>query len=163
MDSRYLRDPRQRGRSGSDDDDRGPSPGAAQLGEEEGGLEEVEQRLLLSPLLATLPKREQMIIHLRFYRSMTQSEIAERMYVSKGTVRTHVSALLRKLGIGPRAGLTNGESGELLAEKKRERLIEYIAAHGPLDESPGASRLDLRRIEPPPTVRPASSQVDSLP
>ncbi len=74
-----------------DDDDRAPSP-AAQLGGEETGLEEVEQRLLLSPLLASLPKREQMIIHLRFYRGMTQSEIADRLGISQ----MHVSRLLAR-------------------------------------------------------------------
>ncbi len=52
-----------------DDDDRAPSPGAAQLGEDDTGLEEVEQRILLSPLIASLPKREQMIIRLRFFRA----------------------------------------------------------------------------------------------
>jgi len=38
-----------------DDDDRAPSPAAAQLGEDDTGLEEVEQRILLSPLIASLP------------------------------------------------------------------------------------------------------------
>src|SRR2546429_7050740 len=73
-----------------DDDDRAPSPAAAQLGEPDTGLEEVEQRMLLSPLIASLPKREQMIIHLRFFRGMTQSEIAARPGISQ----MHVSRLL---------------------------------------------------------------------
>jgi RNA polymerase sigma-B factor len=76
---------------GSDDDDRGPAP-AAQLGEDEPGLEEVEHRMLLSPLIASLPKREQMIIQLRFFRGMTQSEIAERLGISQ----MHVSRLLAR-------------------------------------------------------------------
>jgi RNA polymerase sigma-B factor len=75
-----------------DDDDRAPSPGAAQLGEDDTGLEEVEQRMLLSPLIASLPKREQMIIHLRFFRGMTQSEIAARLGISQ----MHVSRLLAR-------------------------------------------------------------------
>ncbi|TMK47092.1 MAG: RNA polymerase sigma factor SigF [Actinobacteria bacterium] len=74
-----------------DDDDRGASPAAAQLGEADTGLEEVEQRMLLSPLIASLPKREQMIIHLRFFRGMTQSEIAARLGISQ----MHVSRLQR--------------------------------------------------------------------
>jgi RNA polymerase sigma-B factor len=76
----------------TDDDDRAASPAAAQLGEDDTGLEEVEQRLLLSPLIASLPKREQMIIHLRFFRGMTQSEIAARLGISQ----MHVSRLLAR-------------------------------------------------------------------
>jgi RNA polymerase sigma-B factor len=76
---------------GSDDDERGPAP-ASQLGEDEPGLEEVEHRMLLSPLIASLPKREQMIIQLRFFRGMTQSEIAERLGISQ----MHVSRLLAR-------------------------------------------------------------------
>jgi RNA polymerase sigma-B factor len=75
-----------------DDDDRAQSPAAAQLGEADSGLEEVEQRMLLSPLIASLPKREQMIIHLRFFRGMTQSEIAGRLGISQ----MHVSRLLAR-------------------------------------------------------------------
>ncbi|MGH9002556.1 MAG: RNA polymerase sigma factor SigF [Acidimicrobiia bacterium] len=76
----------------NDDEDRTPGPVAAQLGSDEVGLEEVEQRMLLSPLIATLPKREQMIIHLRFFRGMTQSEIADRLGISQ----MHVSRLLAR-------------------------------------------------------------------
>ena len=76
----------------ADDDDRAQSPAAAQLGEDDTGLEEVEQRMLLSPLVASLPKREQMIIHLRFFRGMTQSEIASRLGISQ----MHVSRLLAR-------------------------------------------------------------------
>ncbi len=75
-----------------DDEDRAQSPAAAQLGEDDTGLEEVEQRMLLSPLIASLPKREQMIIHLRFFRGMTQSEIAARLGISQ----MHVSRLLAR-------------------------------------------------------------------
>jgi len=75
-----------------EDEDRGPNPATAQLGEDDTGLEEVEQRMLLSPLIAALPKREQMIIHLRFFRGMTQSEIAARLGISQ----MHVSRLLAR-------------------------------------------------------------------
>jgi len=82
-----------------DDDDRTASPAAAHLGEDDSGLAEVEQRMLLSPLIASLPKREQMIIHLRFFRGMTQSEIAARLGISQ----MHVSRLLARRG-RPRLG-----------------------------------------------------------
>jgi RNA polymerase sigma-B factor len=76
----------------SDEEDRAPGMAAAQLGEDDTGLDEVEHRLLLSPLIASLPKREQMIIHLRFFRGMTQSEIAIRLGISQ----MHVSRLLAR-------------------------------------------------------------------
>jgi RNA polymerase sigma-B factor len=75
-----------------DDEDRAQNPAAAQLGEDDTGIEEVEQRMLLSPLIASLPKREQMIVHLRFFRGMTQSEIAARLGISQ----MHVSRLLAR-------------------------------------------------------------------
>jgi RNA polymerase sigma-B factor len=86
-------------------DDEERSAGAvAQLGTDEPGMEEVEHRLLLSPLLESLPKREQMIIQLRFFRGMTQSEIAARLGISQ----MHVSRLLaRSLAqLKDRAGTT---------------------------------------------------------
>src|SRR5438132_78435 len=76
----------------TDDEDRAPGMPASQLGEDDFGLEEVEHRMLLSPLIASLPKREQMIIHLRFFRGMTQSEIASRLGISQ----MHVSRLLAR-------------------------------------------------------------------
>src|SRR5436309_12363266 len=76
----------------TDEDDRAPGMSAAQLGEDDFGLEEVEHRMLLTPLIASLPKREQMIIHLRFFRGMTQSEIASRLGISQ----MHVSRLLAR-------------------------------------------------------------------
>jgi RNA polymerase sigma-B factor len=75
-----------------EDEERGPAPAATQLGADESGMDEVEHRMLLSPLIASLPKREQMIIHLRFFRGMTQSEIASRLGISQ----MHVSRLLAR-------------------------------------------------------------------
>jgi RNA polymerase sigma-B factor len=76
----------------SDEEDRAPGMAAATLGEDDTGLDEVEHRMLLTPLIASLPKREQMIIHLRFFRGMTQSEIATRLGISQ----MHVSRLLAR-------------------------------------------------------------------
>lgn len=54
------------------------------------GLDEVERRRLLSPLLERLGPREQRIIHLRFIEDLTQSQIAARI----GLSQMHVSRLL---------------------------------------------------------------------
>jgi len=65
---------------------------AGHLGTDESGLEEVEQRLLLSRLMATLPERERLIIYLRFFRGMTQAEIATRLSLSQ----MHISRLVAR-------------------------------------------------------------------
>ena len=72
-----------------DDDTRGL---ANQLGNEDTNLFDAENRLVLDELLATLPRREQMMLHLRFYEGMTQSQIADRLDISQ----MHVSRLLSK-------------------------------------------------------------------
>ena len=76
-----------------------PSPGeddgdtlSAQLGEEDSGMLDAEHRVALSPLLAQLPMREQVILHLRFFEGLTQSGIAERLGISQ----MHVSRLLAR-------------------------------------------------------------------
>jgi RNA polymerase sigma-B factor len=53
-------------------------------------LEEVERREALRPLLDQLPERERRIVVLRFFRGMTQSEIAAEIGISQ----MHVSRLL---------------------------------------------------------------------
>jgi RNA polymerase sigma-B factor len=55
-------------------------------------LERVEYRHALRPLLEALPERERMIVMLRFFGEMTQTQIAERIGVSQ----MHVSRLLSR-------------------------------------------------------------------
>jgi RNA polymerase sigma-B factor len=66
------------------------------------GLELVEQRETLRPLLARLPAREQRILVLRFGRGLSQSQIASEVGVSQ----MHVSRLLTKSLAALRSGLT---------------------------------------------------------
>jgi len=70
----------------------GPGLGASQLGQADEGLFQVENKILVERLLATLPPREQLMVRLRFYEEMTQSEIAERLDISQ----MHVSRLLAR-------------------------------------------------------------------
>jgi RNA polymerase sigma-B factor len=65
---------------------------SAELGEEDQGLIDSEHRVTLSPLIAQFPPRERMILHLRFFEGMTQSEIAGRLGISQ----MHVSRLLAR-------------------------------------------------------------------
>jgi RNA polymerase sigma-B factor len=70
-----------------DDEEREP----AMLGEEDGELGEADTRMAVRRLLDTLPPRERTIVYLRFFRSLTQQEIADRL----GMSQVHVSRLLR--------------------------------------------------------------------
>lgn len=62
------------------------------LGDVDDGLDQIENRETLRPLLAQLPERERTVLLLRFFESMTQTQIAERVGVSQ----MHVSRLLAK-------------------------------------------------------------------
>ncbi|MEX3655194.1 MULTISPECIES: RNA polymerase sigma factor SigF [Mycolicibacterium] len=62
------------------------------LGDVDTGLDQIDNRETLRPLLAQLPERERTVLLLRFFESMTQTQIAERVGVSQ----MHVSRLLAK-------------------------------------------------------------------
>jgi RNA polymerase sigma-B factor len=64
----------------------------SRLGVEDAELDDAERRATLSPLLAQLPRREQLILHMRFFEGLTQSEIAARLGISQ----MHVSRLLAR-------------------------------------------------------------------
>lgn len=66
------------------------------------GLEQVEHRAILDPLLARLPTRERRILALRFGRGLSQSQIAAEVGVSQ----MHVSRLLTRSLTTLREGLT---------------------------------------------------------
>ena len=65
---------------------------ASMLGEHDPDFDRVEHKVELSELLAGLPEREQTIVHLRFFRGLTQSEIAAQVGISQ----MHVSRLLAR-------------------------------------------------------------------
>ncbi|MBF4160884.1 RNA polymerase sigma factor SigF [Nocardioides acrostichi] len=75
-----------------DSSDDGPPSMLDMLGSEDAGIEHVEVRESLRPLLAQLPAREKKILLLRFFKNMTQSQIAEEIGVSQ----MHVSRLLNR-------------------------------------------------------------------
>jgi RNA polymerase sigma-B factor len=83
----------------SGDDD---SPAIADtLGQVDDALEGVEYRESLKPLLDRLPPREKKILLLRFFGSMTQSQIAAELGISQ----MHVSRLLARTLAQLRQGL----------------------------------------------------------
>ncbi|MCR1785806.1 RNA polymerase sigma factor SigF [Nocardioides carbamazepini] len=77
------------------DDDSDGGSGQSMLdamGVDDAGLEHVEIRESVKPLLENLPPREKKILLLRFFKNMTQSQIAEEIGVSQ----MHVSRLLSR-------------------------------------------------------------------
>lgn len=78
------------GGGGGDDDDARAI--ADTLGDMDAGLDRIEDRESLRPLLEALPERERTVLVLRFFESMTQTQIAERVGISQ----MHVSRLLAK-------------------------------------------------------------------
>lgn len=75
-----------------DSGDGGSTTFADQLGAEDEHLENLEYRASLAPEMAKLPEREQQIVYLRFFKGLTQSEIADRLGISQ----MHVSRLLNR-------------------------------------------------------------------
>jgi RNA polymerase sigma-B factor len=68
------------------------------------GLEAVEQRMIVSQLLESLPDRERDIVVLRFYDGLTQSEIADRFGVSQMQISRILARTLDRLRAGAGAG-----------------------------------------------------------
>ena len=62
------------------------------LGDVDLSLDQIENRESLRPLLEQLPERERTVLLLRFFESLTQTQIAERVGISQ----MHVSRLLAK-------------------------------------------------------------------
>jgi RNA polymerase sigma-B factor len=76
----------------SDDGDEGSATMLDAIGVDDEGLEHVEIRESIKPLLDRLAPREKKILLLRFFKNMTQSQIAEEIGVSQ----MHVSRLLNR-------------------------------------------------------------------
>jgi RNA polymerase sigma-B factor len=62
------------------------------LGQDEQAYDIFEQRRVLAPAMERLDPRERLILHLRFFEGMTQTQVAARIGISQ----MHVSRLIRK-------------------------------------------------------------------
>ena len=67
------------------------------LGDLDPGMEAVENRESVKPLLASLPDRERRILTMRFFGDMTQSQIASELGISQMHVSRLLSQTLQKL------------------------------------------------------------------
>lgn len=72
-------------------------PLSARLGDEDSGFTGFENRTVLVQALGSLPPREQLILRLRFFDGLTQSEIAQRVGLSQMHVSRLLSASLERL------------------------------------------------------------------
>jgi len=61
------------------------------------GMEAVDNRESVKPLLASLPERERRILTMRFFSDMTQSQIATELGISQMHVSRLLSQTLLKL------------------------------------------------------------------
>lgn len=80
-----------------DDGENAPLAMLDALGAEETGYEHVDQLLAVRPLIAELPDRERRVLTMRFFESMTQNQIAERLGVSQMQVSRILSKTLARL------------------------------------------------------------------
>jgi RNA polymerase sigma-B factor len=78
--------------SGGSQDDDGDLDPLESLGTEEHEYEVSEDRAVLAPGFRVLDERERKILHLRFFRGLTQSQIAAQVGISQ----MHVSRLIRR-------------------------------------------------------------------
>ena len=83
--------------SSIDATDRNEETLASHIGGEDASLDTVEDRELLSPAIAELAPREQLILQLRFGQGLTQSEIAARVGISQMHVSRLLAASLERL------------------------------------------------------------------
>jgi RNA polymerase sigma-B factor len=70
------------------------------LGAEDPGMQNVVDRETLRPLLARLPVRDKRILHLSFFRGMTQEQIGTELGVSQMQISRLLAAILRRLRQG---------------------------------------------------------------
>ncbi|MER0449810.1 RNA polymerase sigma factor SigF [Streptomyces sp. Edi4] len=99
----------------ADSEDAGSAAGARSrtlvdfLGEDDPGMEKVENLQSLAPLMGDLSERERRIVSMRFGLEMTQSEIGAELGVSQMQVSRLLSRILTKL----RAGMTEDNTARV--------------------------------------------------
>ena len=78
-----------------------------ELGDEDTGFRQLENRHLLAHLLGRLPERDRRIVELRFIEELTQSEIAERVGVSQMCVSRVLARTLGRLRLWARTAINS--------------------------------------------------------
>jgi RNA polymerase sigma-B factor len=78
-------------------DDRHEDARADAIGQEEAGFERIESSDVFERLLAALPKRDRLVVRLRFAYDLTQTEIGHRLGISQMQVSRILQTSLRRL------------------------------------------------------------------
>lgn len=119
---------------------------AERIGEIDADLDLVEYRHALRPLLEKLPERERTILILRFFRQMTQTQIAQQIGISQ----MHVSRLLSATLAALRSALLDDSPPEPRAPgpARRPANNRRPAAVHPPAECPDSSRVHVRPLPP---------------
>jgi RNA polymerase sigma-B factor len=100
--------------TGGGQDEEGDLDPLESLGAEEPQYEVSEDRAVLAPGFRVLDERERLILHLRFFRGLTQSQIAQQVGISQ----MHVSRLIRRALEKIREEIAVEEEEELEAQRK---------------------------------------------
>lgn len=83
-----------------------PDDPLVELGEEDTGFQQLENRELLAHLLGRLPERDRRIVELRFVDEMTQAEIAAKIGVSQMCVSRVLARTLGRLRLWARTAVS---------------------------------------------------------
>ncbi|WP_082392936.1 SigB/SigF/SigG family RNA polymerase sigma factor [Nocardia arizonensis] len=88
-----------------DDDTASAAPFAETYGAEDSEYELTVQTMVASPLLAQLPDQDRRVLYLRFFRDLSQAQIAERLGVSQ----MHISRMLARILGDLRAAVSDND------------------------------------------------------
>ncbi len=99
------------------------------LGDIDPNIDKVVDLETVRPLIAALPEREKTVLLLRFFESMTQTQIAERMGYSQMHVSRLLAQALRRLREQVREPGANGVELEATAQRPRRRSPVATAPH----------------------------------
>jgi RNA polymerase sigma-B factor len=100
--------------TGGGQDDEGELDPLESLGAEEPQYEVSEDRAVLAPGFRVLDERERTILHLRFFKGLTQSQIAQQVGISQ----MHVSRLIRRALEKIRDEIASEEGGETEPQRR---------------------------------------------
>ena len=100
--------------AGAGQDDDGDLDPLESIGTEEHAYEVSEDRAVLAPGFRVLDDRERKILHLRFFKGLTQSQIAQQVGISQ----MHVSRLIRRALEKIREEIASDEAPKRAADRR---------------------------------------------
>lgn len=98
------------------------------LGDIDPNIDKVVDLETVRPLIAALPEREKTVLLLRFFESMTQTQIAERMGYSQMHVSRLLAQALRRLREQVREAGIGGVEVEAATPRRRRSTVAHATA-----------------------------------